>query len=189
MLLSAISICSLALTKIGANSISSFEEPSTEAQVAALLYPLIRDTLLASHPWNFAIVQTPCPKIVDKPVAGFDSRFELPSDCLRVLSAHTDSAGHSIEYKLRSDGVFSNTESLSLTYISRVSEHKFSPFFTTALVSKLAAEFCIPLIDSITRWKWLDSAAQEDLRRAKVFDAQEDSPQRFELFPLIESRN
>ena len=54
---SSISLCSKALLKIGASSITSFEEGTAEGEVAANLYPYIRDGLLSSYPWSFAVAQ------------------------------------------------------------------------------------------------------------------------------------
>ena len=54
-----VSICSKALLKIGAQTITSFEDGTAEAEVAANLYPLVRDSLLSAYPWSFAIMQPP----------------------------------------------------------------------------------------------------------------------------------
>jgi len=43
MALSSIAICSRALLKLGADTIASFDESTAEAEVAANLYPSIRD--------------------------------------------------------------------------------------------------------------------------------------------------
>lgn len=50
MSLTKIGLCSRALLKIGARTISSFEDGSAEAEVAQNLYPGVRDALLSSYP-------------------------------------------------------------------------------------------------------------------------------------------
>ena len=67
-----ISICSNALLKIGAESITSFLDGTAEAEVAANLYPMIRDGLLASYPWSFAVGQKSLPRL-----AGSVGRLQL----------------------------------------------------------------------------------------------------------------
>ena len=57
MALSALALCSRALLKIGAQPIASLDEGTAEAEVAANLYPGLRDALLAAHPWSFATGQ------------------------------------------------------------------------------------------------------------------------------------
>lgn len=57
-----------------------------------------------------------------------------------------------------------------------------------ALIAQLAAEFCIPLTDSTSRWEILQKLADAQLRRAKLIDAQEDTPPAVEDFSLLEGR-
>ncbi len=54
MALSSIALCSRALLKLGADTIISFDEGTAEAEIAANLYPTIRDSQLSACPWTFA---------------------------------------------------------------------------------------------------------------------------------------
>lgn len=185
---SSINLCSRALLKIGANGISSFDEGTTEAHVAASLYPIVRDGLLSTYPWNFAVTQSRLAQLVDPPLADFDNAFALPFDCLRVISAGTHGHGHGLNYRIREHQLHANAESIVLTYIYRPSEDKFPPFFTLALIARLAAEFCIPLTDSTSRWKALSDTAEREFRAAKLYDATVDTPPQIDDFTLIEGR-
>ena len=71
MALSSIAFCSRALLKLGAGSIASFDEGTAEAEVAANLYPSVRDALISAHPWNFAVAQTTLPQLSSEPVADY----------------------------------------------------------------------------------------------------------------------
>ncbi|WP_156111644.1 hypothetical protein [Thalassospira australica] len=53
MALSDMALCARALVMIGAAPISSFEEEGAEAEIARMLYPAIRDGMLAGYPWRF----------------------------------------------------------------------------------------------------------------------------------------
>jgi hypothetical protein len=75
-----------------------------------------------------------------------------------------------------------------LTYVARPAEDDFPPFFSLALIARLAAEFCIPLTDSTSRWEGLQKLADWELRRAKLIDAQEDTPASLTDFTLLEGR-
>lgn len=75
-----ISICSNALLKIGAESITSFLDGTAEAEVAANLYPMIRDGLLASYPWSFAVGQKSLPRLAGVPLADYSYAYRLPND-------------------------------------------------------------------------------------------------------------
>ena len=75
-----------------------------------------------------------------------------------------------------------------LTYISRPDEIDFPPFFDMALIAQMAAEFCIPLTDSTSRWEILQKVAEIELKRARLIDAQEDTAPSIEDFTLLEGR-
>jgi hypothetical protein len=188
MALSSINLSSRALLKVGAHTIASFDEGTVEAEVAASLYPTVRDGLLSAHPWNFATVQVNLPELASSPVADFTNAFQLPSDCIRVLSAGTSGRGQGIRYRIVKRELHADAAEVVLTYIARPDEMDFPPFFDLALIAQLAAEFCIPLTDSTTRWEGLQRVADVELRRAKLIDAQEDTPPAVEDFTLLEGR-
>lgn len=188
MALSAIALCSRALLKLGANSIASFDEGTAEAEVAANLYPPLRDALLSSHPWSFATGQVQLARLVATPVADYDHAFQLPADFLRALSAGVEGRGQGITYRIAERRLHTDAEDVVLTYIFRPDELEFPPFFDQALIARLAAEFCIPLTDSTTRSEALYKLAENEFRRAKQIDAQQDTPGRIEDFSLIQTR-
>lgn len=188
MALSAIALCSRALLKLGANSIASFDEGTAEAEVAANLYPPLRDALLSSHPWSFATGQVELARLVATPVADYAHAFQLPSDFLRALSAGNDGRGQGMNYRIAERRLHTDADEVILTYIFRPDELEFPPFFDQALITRLAAEFCIPLTDSTTRSEALYKLAENEFRRAKQIDAQQDTPGRIEDFSLIQTR-
>ena len=106
----------------------------------------------------------------------------------RVISAGTGNRSRGIEYRISGRRLYSNTEDAILTFVARPDESDFPPFFDMTLIARLAAEFCIPLTDSTSRWEGMQELAERELRRAKLIDSQEDTAPRFEDFSLIEER-
>ena len=188
MAISSIALCSRALLKIGASSIASFDDGTAEAEVAANLYPSIRDGLLSAHPWSFATAQTTLPALVEAPVADYTHAFQLPADFLRALSVGAGGRGRGIQYRIAERRLHADATSIVLTYVFRPGETAFPPFFDLALIARLAAEFCVPLTESTTRSEALHRLAEAEFRRAKMIDAQQDVPPRFEDFGLVEVR-
>lgn len=188
MAISSIDLCSRALLKIGASSIASFDEGTAESEVAASLYPVVRDAMLSLHPWNFALARQVLARLLDKPTSDFSYAFQLPPQCLRVMSAGTGNRSRGIDYRIAGRRLHSNAEDVILTFVARPDETDFPPFFDMTLIARLAAEFCIPLTDSTSRWEGLQELAERELRRAKLIDSQEDTAPRFEDFSLIEER-
>ncbi len=183
-----VSLCSKALLKIGAQTITSFEDGTAESEVSANLYPLVRDSLLSSYPWSFAIAQKRLGRLDLTPVADFKYAFQLPSDFLRIISAGSGSKGRGAEYRVYENKIYTDNEELIITYIYRVNENIFPTFFSEALVAALAAEFCLPLTESTSRAEFLQKKAEDVLKQARLTDAQQGTPLKFEDFSLIEAR-
>lgn len=189
MAISAIALCSRALLKLGASSITSFDEGTVESEIAANLYAPVRDGMLSSHPWNFATAQTTLAKLAAKPLADHAHAFQLPVDFLRALSAGTKSSSRGLQYRLSERRLHSNADSVVLTYIFRPDEIIFPPFFDQALIARLSAEFCIPLTDSTTRAEMFFKLAEATFRDAKTIDSQQSTPRQIRGFSLISVRS
>lgn len=183
-----ISLCSKALLKIGASTISSYTDGTAEAEVAANLYPLIRDGMISSYPWSFATAQMTLPRLAEQPLADYKYAYQLPHDLLRIVSAGIGTRGRGIEYRVKENTLHTNAEKVNLTYIYQPGENNFPPFFCDALVAKLAAEFCLPLTESTTRAEFLEKMAEDELNRARLIDSQQATPRKFEDFTLVEAR-
>lgn len=188
MAMSRIDLCSRALLKIGANVINSLEERTAEADVANNLYDYICDALLSAHPWHFCTTQRKLAALSEDAVGDYQNMFALPADCLRVLSAGPGGSGAGLVYRLFNRKLHADAAEVTLTYIFRASETDFPPFFDKVLIAHLAAEFCIPLTDSTSRWESLRKAAEDELKQAKLINAQEVTPACIDDFVLVETR-
>ncbi|HWX50419.1 MAG TPA: hypothetical protein VNZ61_20405 [Roseomonas sp.] len=188
MALSALVLCSRALLKIGAQPIASFDEGTAEAEVAAHLYPAVCDALLSAHPWSFATGQMELPRLLETPHADYAYAFQLPPDFLRVLSAGDGGRGRGLDFRLHENRLHANAPQVTLTYLFRPAESSFPAFFASALVARLAAEFCIPLTESSTRTDMLHRLADSEFRRARLADSQQQTARALEDFPLIAAR-
>jgi hypothetical protein len=187
MSLTALALCSRALLRLGAQPIASLTEGTPEAEVAANLYPGIRDALLSAHPWSFASGQSRLARLVATPVADFAHAFQLPSGFLRVLSAGSG-RGQGLAYRIQEGRLHADAEQVTLTYVFRPDESAFPPFFAAALVARLAAEFCLPLTESASRAEVLFRLAEQELRAARLVDSQQDTPRAIDRFPLVDVR-
>ena len=110
MALSSIELCSSALVKLGADGISSFEDGSAEARVAARLYPIARDALLCAHPWSFATAQAQLAHLAVEPTTDFAFAYALPLDFLRALSAGDEVRGRGMVYRIVNRQLHSDAE-------------------------------------------------------------------------------
>ena len=185
MALTSIELVNRALVKIAASPISGFEDGTAESVVAATLYASTRDALISAHPWSFATAQRRLSRLVAQPIADFDYAYQLPADFLRALSAGGGPEGRGLDYRIVERRLHTNAEAVTLTYIFRPVETAFPPFFDQALIARLAAEFCLPITESTSRADSLHKLADDSFKRARLIDAQQDVPGRFEDFSLV----
>ncbi len=188
MIPNAIGICARALTKLGANTISSFSENATEAAVANQLYDTTLNALLAAYPWRFALAQRKLARLNAAPTADFRFSYALPNDCIRIISAGASTRDSGLNYRVFNNQLHADSEQAVLTYIRRPTEDKFPAFFIQALVAKLAAVFCLPLTESTARTDYLKKEADAEIASARLIDSHQAVPPSFQDFSLIEVR-
>ncbi len=188
MALTAIQVCARALLSIGCEPITSFEDGSAEADVAGMLYGGVRDALLSSYPWSFATAQRALAEIAAVPLADHAHAYQLPDDFLRALSVGQSGSGRGVSYRIRERRIHTDASAVVLTYIFRPDERACPPFFDQALISRLSAEFCLPLTENTARSELQGKLAAAEFQRAKSIDAQQQTPNRFEDFSLLEVR-
>ena len=172
MAITEVTICNSALAKIGAQRILSLNDNSEAARVCKEQYEKGRDELLISHPWNFAITRAPLSAHPTPPLFDWGAQFLLPSDCLRVVGTDIDT----LQGKWHVEGryLMANTDSISIKYIRRVVDaSQFTPTFAELLSTKLAADICFSLVQSVQLKAALYEEYERKLRPARSFDAQE----------------
>ncbi|NCC21921.1 MAG: hypothetical protein EOM26_05585 [Alphaproteobacteria bacterium] len=188
MALSDIALASRALVSIGAVPVTSFDDGTAESEIAGALFAPVRDALLSAYGWSFASGQASLVKLDTSPLADFSNAFQLPVDFLRALSAGTGGRGRGLRYRIARGALHTNAESVILTYIFRPAEEEFPPYFDAALIARLAAELTIPITESTSRAETAFRLAEMEYERARQIDAQQDTPNAIERFPLVDVR-
>ena len=188
MPLSDIDHCNRALITLGDAPIDSFADGTSQSEIAGALYPSIRDALISSYGWRFAKGQAALAQLADAPVADYSNAFALPPDFLRALSAGTGGRGKGLNFRISQNNLQTNASSVLLTYIYRPLEQEFPPYFSSVLIARLAAEFCIPVTENTSRAELLRQIANTEFAQARQIDAQQDTPARIDDFSLVEAR-
>ena len=189
MALNDVALASRALIRIGAAPITSFSDGTAESEIAGALYANTRDALLSAYRWSFATAQVALSQLETDPIADFSYAYQLPNDFLRAISVGSGTSGRGVKYRILQDTLECNAQSAVLTYIYRPDEASFPPFFDQALISRLSAEFAIPVTESTSRAEAHFRSANQEFERARQIDAQQDTPNRIEDFSLIDARD
>jgi hypothetical protein len=144
---SVVSICNMALGKIGAQSITAITEASENARACNRFYEACRDELLRRHPWNFAINRATLAQLADPPAYGYDHAYQLPSSpyCLRVLELYEErDSGY--DFLIEGRKLITDSDTARIKYIQQVTDPaQFDSTFVEALATRLAAEIAIPV--------------------------------------------
>ncbi len=168
-----IDLCSMALLKIGEKPIQSWREDSAPAQLARTLFDPTVDALLATFPWRFATQNLVLTK-------NNDGDFIIPQNVLRVLKC---------EGQIMGDRINTSADTIEISAIVKTDPEHFPNYFATLVATKLAVEFCIPLLGDTNVFRMITALYESEFQSAKFIDSTTSTNQsNIDKFSLINSR-
>lgn len=171
-----LTICNSALIKLGAETISDINDNSKRAKLCANQYDIIKRKMLRAHPWNFAIKRVELFNDGNTPLYEFQYQFDLPSDCLKILSLENSDT----KFKVEGRKLLCDENEIKLTYIAEVNEDLFDSQFVEVMSLALASDIAYAMNQSNEFSQSLKAELDEMLKPARSFDSQEGSPQDFD---------
>ncbi len=175
---------------VGANTINSFDENTTESKVSGQLYESTLENLLTRCRWRFASKQQQLSKLTTNPLGRYDSAYQVPSDALQM---HTVSLSDSIiEYDRYGNEIYADTSAsdiLIADYTFQPSEADFPPYFKQALVFELASLFAGAIARNDTLSQLYSNKATIQLTVAKGQDSQAQTNRRVDVDRFRNRRN
>ena len=159
-----ISICSDALTLLGASTISSFSEGTPAATACSRLYPDLRDTVISRYPWSWSMRKVKLARLATAPLNEWKYAYQLPGSILTGVQAVFDSGSDSARpinsgWEIYADQVFTNLETVYIDYQQTVSEADMPPYFVRLLRTAMAAELSIIITDQASKADFFRSQA------------------------------
>jgi hypothetical protein len=173
-------IASDALILIGLEPIASLSQDVQSARVVRPLYEQLRDELLEEHPWKFARARAALAMLDAKPTFGYARAFQLPTDCLKVISTEPR-AGHEIE----GGRLLTDLPAVSIKYVRKVTDPAaMPPLFRAALAAKIAGRIAFKFGGQVQveRMEALFERRIAKARAANAFDSESVEPERPDLF-------
>jgi len=168
---SEVSICNRALALLGANTITSLTDGSTEANVCNAVYADARDAVLRAFPWSCAIQRTTLAQLSTAPVWDFKKAYSLPNDpyCIAVLDLKETS-----QYRTEGRTLVCNTDTATIKYVARITDPgQFDPAFVFALASRIGAEVSYALTQNRSLSNDMWQMSEKAIRDASIFDGAE----------------
>lgn len=86
---SKITICNRALSKLGADRITSLDDDNKAARAMKSAFDFVRDAELRAHVWNFSVKRAELAALASVPVWGYSYEYALPTDFLKLLKSAT----------------------------------------------------------------------------------------------------
>lgn len=141
-----IEIASAALTALGTEGITSFEDDSDEARAAQAFYAPVRDLVLGERVWSFAKKQFILDPHADAPLFGWTKKFELPAEVVRVHRVDDGTLEYTTPWELQGRFIFSDVDRVYVTAVRREEDTSlYTPGFCIAVSLRLAAVLAVPM--------------------------------------------
>lgn len=170
-------IANLALAMVGDERVTSLEtDTSKEGRVCNEFMGQVRDECLVHHPWNFAKRRVGLAALTTTPAFQWSYQYQVPSDCLRVLSIESDDPHE--PWEREGDLILCNLEApLNIQYIRRHTDSgHWAPLFVRLVAATLAERLAIPLSASKEQAARINAELDNARRLARQVDAAEGTP-------------
>ncbi len=171
-MLTKIDLCSMALLKMGESPIQSLVDDSAPAKLARTLFDPVMDSVIAAHPWHFATQKLELTK-------NTDGDFLIPANVLRVLKT----SGRIMGNKILCDG-----DTTTIVAVVKTAPESYPGYFVSLAATRLAMEFCIPLVGDQNIFRMLVAMYESELQTAKFIDGTTSIPDGISDFSLLNTR-
>jgi len=185
-----VEICTSAMIKLGAEPINDLLDDTKEARLCRLQYPKIRDAILRSAPWSFALKRIQLSPVSEELLFGDGNKFQLPPDCVKFFKIYAGDGYISTDkYTIEGDVLISNLETLQGWYVTNdVDPEKYDSNFKEAVAAALAADLCYALVQSNALKQDLVGMSKFWIDEARSMNSQEVSPEDFGFDEFLNAR-
>jgi hypothetical protein len=146
---------------------------------------MVRNEVLRMIPWNFAQVRVTVTRDSAAPDHEYDSRYQLPTNCLRVVEVDS-------EYPWVVEGrmiLIDGTDPLPFRYTAEIVDtSQYDPLFVSAAASRLAMDVCERLTQSNSKLEAISKIYEYVIKKARSADGQEQSPKELEEDSWVTAR-
>ena len=167
---SVVEICNGSLNQLGATTILSLTEDSKNARLCNSRYTQVRDSVFRSHPWNCLQKRVEIAADTTAPAWGFSYAYTLPADCLRLLRI----LDYDSNYKVEGRKILSNTSSMKILYIGRVTDpNEYDELLRETLSAALGADIAFAVTSNNQTATNMYNLFQDKLKDARFVDSTE----------------
>ena len=154
-------------------------------RICVQLYSSIVDETIRAYNWNCATARSAALTASTTPEFGYAYAFELPSDCLRVLTIEDDKT---IPFKIEGGLLMTDESAVKITYLKRITAANMDSLLQGAISARLAARIAFPLTNSTSLAAAMYKLYEQVVDEAQTMDAFEGASDSFGNDDLINSR-
>ena len=170
---SEVDIINSALNMIGATNITSRTEDSKAARVTNQRYDFVRDAVFRAHPWHCLVKRRELAADTTDPVMEFDTAYQLPADCLRVLRDQY----HDTVFRVEGRRIVTDESTIKIIYIARITDpNEYDALLMECISARLAADCAFALTASRTLAADMFALYEAKLSEARFINAGEGTP-------------
>lgn len=164
-------ISNRALSKLGQPRVSNIDTTDTKpARTISGMWDVVRDAVLSSYPWNFAIKRTSLAPDGTAPSWGWTYAYTMPADFLTLHRIRYNPAYEFEGKKILTD----EGSTIYIQYIAQITATgDYSPTFVEALATRLAFEACEEITQSNSKKADLAKMYSAILNNAYHVDSKE----------------
>jgi hypothetical protein len=192
-MVSETSIVNQALGFLGSNPITSLNDDSISAQLMRDNYPFIRDAVLTEAAWTFATDRL-TDTTADMDAWGQQYKHALPLDWMQVLRVYHDISNNhrrlrSNDWVREGDFILTNEATVYMWGIKRITDTSlFSPAFVQCLATRIAADLCMAITESVTQQGTLYQIYDIKLKEAMNADGVQGANEMIQSNTLLDAR-
>lgn len=187
---SKVQICNMALSRLGAATITSLTDGTSNAVLCNTLFNDLADEVMMEGSWTSTIRRVELAQTSTTPEFGFDYEYQLPVDpfCLKVLNVDEDVPGD-VEYSIEDDKLLTDESTLKIKYIARLTNTEdWDIFLKRAFIARLASELAYPVTGDARKAEGEFARYMKFLTEGLAMNNQQGSKQRISSIDLTEVR-
>lgn len=161
-----IDICNNALSQLGRDSISSWDDESATARQIKVFYETSVDRLLREHNWNFAMATAKLVETKNKGIADYPVPCAVPLDCSRVIRLESRN-----KFIKRGNFIYCRNSNETVVYIRKdINAEDFDSAFADCVTCMIAAKLAFANRDTQMA-SYFEQQLRERIANAKSIDS------------------
>jgi hypothetical protein len=174
---SKVQICNLALTRIGASTITSLSDGTRESNLCNTIYDSIAEEVMSEGEWSVCTFRTTLNQTTNTPTYDYTYEYQLPTNprVLKFIEISGDRL-NDLEYDIEEDKLLTNESTVKCKYVGFLEDtSKYGPYLKKAIISRLAQELSYTITGSSANSDRLYQRYQKDLDYGLALDGQQGS--------------